>query len=75
MVGQANFSHRELQGKSCNDIKNMLIEEKLINWDELPTYQKQGSCCIKKENKWVIDKEIPVFKGGNREYVDNLIFI
>lgn len=51
MVGQANFSHRELQGKSCNDIKNMLIEEKLINWDELPTYQKQGSCCIKKENK------------------------
>lgn len=75
MVGQANFSHRELQGKSRSDIKNMLIEEKSINWDELPIYQKRGSCCIKKENKWVIDKEIPVFKGENREYIDNLIFI
>lgn len=75
MVGQTYFSHKELQGKSRSDIKNMLIEEKSINWDELPIYQKRGSCCIKKENKWVIDKEIPVFKGENREYIDNLIFI
>ena len=47
MVGQANFSHKELQNKSCNDIQYMLLTEKDINWNDLPTYQKRGSCCIK----------------------------
>lgn len=47
MVGQANFSHKELQNKSCNDIQDMLITQKDINWNDLPTYQKRGSCCVK----------------------------
>lgn len=47
MVGQANFSHKELQNKSCNDIQNMLMTQKDINWNDLPTYQKRGSCCVK----------------------------
>lgn len=47
MVGQANFSHKELQNKSCNDIQDMLMTQKEINWNDLPTYQKRGSCCVK----------------------------
>lgn len=47
MVGQANFSHKELQNKSCNDIQDMLMTQKGINWNNLPTYQKRGSCCVK----------------------------
>ena len=47
MVGQANFSHKELQNKSCNDIQDMLMIQKGINWNDLPTYQKRGSCCVK----------------------------
>ena len=47
MVGQANFSHKELQNKSCNDIQNMLLTEKDINWNNFPTTMKRGSCCIK----------------------------
>lgn len=47
MVGQANFSHKELQNKSCNDIQDMLMIQKGINWNNLPTYQKRGSCCVK----------------------------
>lgn len=47
MVGQANFSHKELQNKSQNDIQNMLLTEKDINWNNFPTHQKRGSCCIK----------------------------
>lgn len=49
MVGQANFSHKELQNKSCNDIQNMLLIERNINWNNMCTYLKRGSCCIKKE--------------------------
>lgn len=55
MVGQANFSHKELQSKSCNDIQDMLMTQKGINWNDLPTYQKRGSCCVK--NKIVIESD------------------
>ena len=47
MVGQANFSHKQLQHKSCNDLQNMLLTEKDINWNNFPTTMKRGSCCIK----------------------------
>lgn len=88
MVGQANFSHKELQNKSCNDIQDMLMTQKGINWNDLPTYQKRGSCCIyvdiqnpksiskgDKTKGWIIDTDIPIFKGEGREYIDRLVFI
>lgn len=47
MVGQAHFSHKQLQHKSCSDIQNMLMLQKGINWNDLPVDQKRGSCCVK----------------------------
>lgn len=47
MVAQANFSHKELQGLSCNMLQNKLLTEKDINWNNLPTTYKRGSCCVK----------------------------
>lgn len=55
MVGHANFSHKELQNKSCNDIQDMLMTQKGINWNDFPTYQKRGSCVVKEEY-WVDNK-------------------
>ena len=102
MVGQANFSHKELQNKSCSDIQDMLMTQKGINWNDFPTNQKRGSCCIKTEQSvteeatvtesqfgedeekhiinverphWIIDKEIPMFKGEGRDYIDKLIYV
>lgn len=49
MVGQANFSHKELHGKSCNDIQDMLMMQKGINWNDFPVYQKRGTCVVKEE--------------------------
>lgn len=46
-VGQANFSQKELQGKSCNNIQDMLMLQKGINWNDYSTTLKRGSCCIK----------------------------
>ena len=90
MVGQANFSHKELQNKSCNMIQEMLFAEKGINWNDYPTYLKRGSCCIKttiqnpnvdikdgaySKSIWMIDLDIPIFKGDGRQYIDKLIYI
>ena len=74
MVGQANFSHKELHKKSCNDIQDMLYQQKGINWNDFSVPEKRGSCCIKTENGWSIDKEIPVFKGEDREYIEKLVW-
>lgn len=91
MVGQANFSHKELQDKSCNQIQDMLFTQKGINWNDIPTHLKRGSCCIRENyifensnpneetcverSRWIIDKEIPIFKGENREYIDRLVYV
>lgn len=93
MVGQANFSHKELHKKTCNAIQDMLMTQKGINWNDFPTYQKRGTCVIKEEyypepvkgyedcevnaldvrTRWIIDKDIPIFKGEGREYIEKLI--
>ncbi len=84
MVGQANFPHKELQNKSCNDIQDMLMTQKGINWNNLPTYQKRGSCVVKEKyctdnnvmrSRWIIDKKIPIFKSEGREYIEKLIMV
>ena len=96
MVGQANFSHKELHKKTTNQIQDMLMTQKGINWNDFHAYQKRGSCCIKevyyvnkngeevfvkdsnkddvtKRSRWIIDKNIPIFKGEGRQYIENLI--
>ena len=49
-VGQANFSQKELHGQSCNNIQDMLMTQKGINWNDYATTLKRGSCCIKIDN-------------------------
>ena len=78
MLGRCNFSHKELHGKSCNDIQDMLMTQKGINFNDMPTEFKRGVCCVKEEysidessvrTHWVIDKEIPIF-AQDRNYVE-----
>lgn len=77
-VGQANFSQKELHMKTCNMIQEMLMTERNINWNDIPTHLKRGSCCIKKDitesgrSEWFIDLEIPTFTK-NRDYIEKLI--
>lgn len=91
MVGHANFSQKQMHGKSTGDIQDMLMLEKNINWNDFPVACKRGSCCIRgqadedpsrtdgsrTENSrgWMIDNDIPIFKGEARGYVDRLIYI
>ena len=49
-VGQANFSQKELHDKSCNNIQDMLMLQKGINWNDYSTTLKRGSCCIKADD-------------------------
>lgn len=80
MVAQTNFSHKELEGKSCNEIQNMLFTQKNINWNDLHTTYKRGTACkkVRQDNnlfKWEIDYDIPIFKDENRKYINDLIYV
>lgn len=75
MVGHANFSPSQLHKKSCSNIQDMLMLEKGINWNDLPTELKRGSACYKSDNGWIVDHEMPILKGEDREYVDKWINI
>lgn len=70
MVGQANFSHNELQNKSCNVIQEMLHEQKGINWNDYPTRWKRGVCWTKDGG---LDYEMPMLKGEDRAYLEKLV--
>ena len=80
MIGQANFTHKELQGKSCNNIQEMLFQEKSINFNDFPAYQKRGLCIVKEQydkdgtlrSRWVEDKDIPIFTQ-DRNYIEKYL--
>ena len=72
MVGQANFSHSELQGCSCNVIQDMLHEQCGINWNNFPTRWKRGVAWTRARG---VDYEMPILKGENRKYVDSVIYV
>ena len=60
MVAQAHFSHKSLQGLSCDQMQEKLWQEKQINWAKLPQGQKIGFICRKEK----CEKEIP--NGPNK---------
>ena len=73
MVGRAYFSDKELHKKTCNMIQDMLHEQKGVNWNDFSVPEKRGTCCIKTDKGWIIDKNIPIFKGEGREYIEKLV--
>lgn len=89
MLAQSKFSHKELQGKNQSQLQDMLMLEYGINWNDLETYKKRGSCCIKEEiqdpnvdikdgfysiTKWTIDTNPPIFTQ-DRNYIERFIYI
>ena len=76
MVGRAYFSDKQLYKKSVSNIQDMLMETYKINWNNFPTYLKRGTACKKNEDcKWELDLDMPILKGEDRHYVDDLIYI
>ena len=71
MVGQANFSHNELQNKSCNMIQDMLHEERGINWNDYETRWKRGVAWVNGNIDW----DMPILKGEDRSYVEDLSYV
>lgn len=77
-VAHVHFTQKELENVTVSQMQDILFTKKGINWNDYATELKRGSCCIKRKGKknrknWEIDREIPIFKGDGREYVERLI--
>lgn len=82
-VAQAHFSQKQLSGKNCSEVKDMLQAEKGVDWDALPTHQKLGSAVTKQQiediigtvrHEWIRDWEVPLFTE-NRDYIERFVFL
>jgi len=77
MLAQSEFSHKELQGLSCNKLQDKLMVEKGINFNDIEVVKKRGTC-IKKGfidfdiEDWRIDEDIPIFTQ-DRNYIEELL--
>lgn len=74
MLARANFSHKQLHKKSCNQLQDMLMVEKNINWNNLETYKKRGTCIFRKGSVYTIDINIPIFTK-HREYIEDYVYL
>lgn len=83
MLAQANFSHKQLQGIDCNGMQNMLLQEKQINWNELPDDLKRGTYYKKinytktlTDQEWnkIPDNKKPESRDVIRSQVSKIVF-
>ena len=79
LLGQAHFSHKQLQNKDQNEIQEMLFQEKGINWANEPNWFKNGVALYRKpigeptiRNKWYLDLDTPIFTK-DRNYIEKHI--
>lgn len=70
--GQAEFSHKELMYKTCDNIKQMLNDIGK-SWDNLPIYKQRGTCCRREGREWITDYSMPLLVKEGREYLETLI--
>lgn len=68
MSAQSMFSHKQLHGKSTNQMQDMMMLEKEVNWNNYPTRFKRGSAFIKTE----IQSLAKDFKFSNKKGTDDL---
>lgn len=76
-LAQQYYSQNALNGVKYKEAEDMLFTEKGINWNDLPTAVKRGSCSVKPldvedARGFKVDTEIPIFTQ-DREYVNQRI--
>lgn len=73
-LAQSLYSQKELHGINTKQLQDKMFSEKGVNWNDLPVYKKRGSCCVKKDEGWEIDLNIPIFSQDTDYVNERIIF-
>lgn len=68
MLGRFYFSQKQMHGKRNSEVQDLLMLQEGVNWNDIPTWMKRGSCVTKRLGI-IEDNDIPVFTQ-DREYVE-----
>lgn len=80
MAARTHLSNTEVKNKTTKEMKQML-EQIGITWEDYPMDCQRGACAIRGQRDgdvrphWYVDKNIPIFKGEDRDYVNRFVFI
>lgn len=69
MLGHYHFSQKQMHGKNNSVVQDMLMQEKQINWNDVKTWAKRGTCVYRKSGETTTNLEIPIFTQ-DRSFVD-----
>lgn len=70
MLGRHYFSHKQMHEKNVSHIQDMLMLEKGVNWNDIPTWMRRGFCVTRDG----VDREIPIFTQ-DRDYIGKFLEI
>lgn len=75
MLGRFHFSQKQMHAKNNNQVQDMLMLEKGVNWNDIPTWQKRGTCAFRNpvpgsegSAPFILDENPPIF-SQDRNYV------
>lgn len=79
MLGRHYYSHKEMHGKTNNEVQDMLMLQKGVNWNDLDVWKKRGTAVYKKKGMSfmgvrnlegiITDLNIPIFTQ-NRLFIE-----
>lgn len=73
MLGHYHFSQQEMHGKNNSEVQDMLMLQKGINWNDIKTWKKRGTCVLKETGVPIAtDEDIPVF-SQDRNYLSKFL--
>lgn len=77
--GHHFFSQKQMHGKNNSQVQDMLMLEKGVNWNDMPTWTKRGVCVTHNNQSPFssaphqdVDMEIPVFTQ-DRQYIERFL--
>jgi len=73
MLGRHYFSHKEMHQKNVSNVQDMLMIAHEINWNNIDTWKKRGTCVVRNGmGELIVDEEIPIF-NKDRDYIERLL--
>ena len=76
------YSPAKMHGFKTNELQDKMFTEYGVNWNDLSTVEKRGTCVIPMaveigegvfRNKMTLDTNIPIFTQ-KRNYIENIVF-
>lgn len=71
MAARAQFSHKQCDHKNQTQLKEMLLNECGIDWNDYATHYKHGVCWTKVDG---VNYDMPLIKGEDRKLVEDLVY-